>query len=244
MLYFQKIKEQLHMSQNLNCLIVDDDPMSVKIIEKFVGQTDFLTLVTSCTDAFEASAVLKREKIDLIFLDVEMPEMTGIELIESLQHKPQIVLITSKEDYAVDAFYHEVTDYIVKPPSYPRFLKAANRALSNLEERSVVDVKQDSLFVKVDSQLVSIKMDSINMVEARADYVTIHTDNKRYTVYSTMKGIEAKLPPEDFLRVHRSFIVNKNRIDTIEDNTLVMGQKLIPVGVTYRERFMKKLNLL
>ena len=232
------------MAKNLNCLIVDDDPMSVKIIEKFVGQTDFLSHIGSCNSAVEASSLLKNEKIDLIILDVEMPEMTGIELLESLQHQPQVIFITSKEEYAVTAFKHNVTDYIVKPPVYARFLSAANRALDNLKERAEVDVKQDNLFVKVDSQLISIKIDTIKLVEARADYVTIHTDSKRYTVYSTMKGIEAKLPTEDFIRVHRSFIINKNRIDTIEDNTLVLGQKLIPIGVTYRERFMKRLNLL
>ena len=228
----------------LNCIAVDDDPMTLKIVESFIEQTDFLKHLKSCQSAVEASNVLKEEKVDLVFLDVEMPQMTGLEFIESLENAPQIILITSKEKYAVDAFEYAVTDYIVKPVQYPRFLKAANRALEISKRVEEVEVRKDTLFVKVNSRLISIKIPEIDYIEAKADYVTIHTEHGRYTVYSTMKGIVKKLPPNDFLRVHRSFIINTNKIDSIEDNTLVIGKKLIPVGITYKEKLLKNLNLL
>ena len=229
----------------LNCLIVDDDPMNLKIIESFVDQTDFLKKVGTCSDAIAASNLLKNEKVDLLFLDVEMPQMSGLELIESLQEKPLVVLITSKEKYAVDAFDLEVTDYVVKPVTYPRFLKAANRALEQFKkpDDSIEAKDPSSLFVKVDSRFVNIEFKDIKLVEAREDYVTIHTDQKRYTIYSTMKKLEKKLP-ENFMRVHRSYIVNLTRVEAIEDNLLVIEKHLIPVGGTYRERLMTRLNML
>lgn len=229
----------------LKCLIVDDDPMNLKIIESFVDQTDFLAKVGTCSDAIAASNLLKNEKVDLIFLDVEMPQMSGLELIESLQEKPLVVLITSKEKYAVDAFDLEVTDYVVKPVTYPRFLKAANRALEQAKKpaESPENNNPESLFVKVDSRFINIDFKDIKLVEAREDYVTIHTDQKRYTIYSTMKKLEKKLP-ENFMRVHRSYIVNLNRVEAIEDNLLAIEKHLIPVGGTYRERLMTRLNML
>lgn len=228
----------------LNCLIVDDDPMNLKIIESFVDQTDFLNKIDTCADAIEASNVLKTKKVDLIFLDVEMPQMSGLELIESLQEKPLVVMITSKEKYAVDAFDLEVTDYVVKPVTYPRFLKAANRALEQFKRPAEAQEKKpESLFVKVDSRFINIEFKDIKLVEAREDYVTIHTDQKRYTIYSTMKKLETKLP-DNFMRVHRSYIVNLNRVEAMEDNLLAIEKNLIPVGGTYREKLLSRLNML
>ena len=228
---------------NIQCIIVDDDPMMVRVLESFVEKTDFLDLVATCSNPLEATPVLQENDIDLLLLDVEMPEMTGIEWLETLRKKPQVILITSKDQYAVAAFEHDVVDYIVKPPQYPRFLKAVTKALENLTQTDDGKPK-NQLFVKVDSRLVKIEMSDILFVEAKADYVTIHTPEKRYTVYSTMKGIVGKLSQDDFIRVHRSYIINRNKIDSIEDNTLVIGEKLTPVGVTYKERLMDRLNLL
>ena len=228
----------------MNVIIVDDDPLMVKLLESYVAKTDFLSLVGTCKNAIEASNLLKKERVDLIFLDVEMPHMTGIEFLKSLQQRPQIVLITSNEGYAVEAFNLDVVDYIVKPAEYARFLKAANKAIENLGAIEKPKTDSDTLFIKAESGLVALKISEIVFVEARADYVTIHTATKRYTVYSTMKGIESKLPPQDFIRAHRSYIINMRKIDAIEDNTLVLGQKLIPLGVTYKDKVMSNLNLL
>ena len=228
----------------MNSIIVDDDPLMLKLVEGLIAKAGTIEHLKSFSNPREAQEFIRNEKVDLIFLDVEMPEMSGIDLIQSLQYKPQVILITSKESYAVDAFKLEVTDYLVKPPTFERFMKACKRAEENLAERGKFEVSKDKLFIKVDSHLVGINIDEITMVEAMADYVGIFAGEKKYVVYSTMKGIESKLPPSVFVRVHRSYIVNINRINSIEDGTLTIGQKLIPVGVTYKEKLMNTLNLL
>jgi two-component system LytT family response regulator len=229
---------------NMRCLIVDDDPMTLKIMENLVKRTDDLECVATCTNAIDASNVLRKEQVDLLFLDVEMPEMTGLELVESLAHKPRIVLVTSKEKYAVSAFDLDVTDYIVKPVDYPRFLKAVNKVAAQMKQETEAGADPEKLFIKVDSQLVGLQLDDILMVEAMADYVRIFTKARRYTVYSSMKGMARKLPEERFMRVHRSYIVNLKHIDSIEDNTLGVAGNLVPVGVTYQKSLMSRLKLL
>ncbi|MEM7036564.1 MAG: LytTR family DNA-binding domain-containing protein [Bacteroidota bacterium] len=230
------------MSQKVTCIIVDDDAMTLKIMENFVEKTEGLECIATCKDGVEASNVLKKQTADVVFLDVEMPQMTGLELIQTLNVKPRIVLVTSKEKYAVPAFDLDVTDYIVKPVDYARFLKAVNKVMDTVPEQSEDD--PEKLFVKVDSQLVGLNIDDIVMVEAMADYVRIYAGEKRYTVYSSMKGIANKLPPNKFMRVHRSYICNLKRIDSIEDNTLVVAGNLVPVGVTYQKHLMSRLNTL
>lgn len=192
------------MPTKINCLIVDDDPMMQKLLSQFVEQTEHLQLQNTCGSAEEAGVVLKDTEVDLIFLDIEMPGMNGIEFIESLHQKPQIILITTKPEYAVDAYENDVVDYIIKPPEYPRFMKAVNKVSERFKSDDEMSMQKDKLFVKVDSQLVSIPVDDIRLIEAKADYVTIHTSERRLTVYSTMKGIERKLPTSKFIRVHRS----------------------------------------
>lgn len=241
----KKIKLKAEKMDSLRCIIVDDDAMTLKIMENFVGKTDDLHCVATCQNAIEAANVLKREKVDLVFLDVEMPQMTGLELIETLQHKPQIVLVTSKEKYAVPAFDLDVTDYIVKPIDYPRFLKAVNKVAGQVQDDSdSVREEGGKLFVKVDSQLIGLEVAAITMVEAMADYVRIYAGEKRYIVYSSMKGIAKKLPEKRFMRVHRSYIVNLDKINAMEDNTLVLGDNLVPVGVTYQKDLLGRLNTL
>lgn len=235
---------EINQQMKMNCIIVDDDSIMIKLLESLVQKVGFFHLQKTFTNPIEAQEFIQSEKVDLIFLDVEMPGMTGLDIIKSLQYNPQVILVTAKENYAVDAFNLQVTDFLVKPPTYDRFLQACNRAKENLEERGKIELSQDKLFIKVDSHLAGVPIADIIYVEAMADYVGIHTKEKRYVVYSTMKGIEAKLPSNHFSRVHRSFIVNIGEIKTIEDNTLSVGDKLIPVGVTYKEKLLSSLNLL
>jgi DNA-binding LytR/AlgR family response regulator len=228
----------------IRCAIVDDEEMSRKNIEQLVKRVSDLKLVAVCEDAVEASNVLRKEQVDLVFLDVEMPEMTGIELIKSLKHKPEIVLVTSKENYAVEAFEYDVADYIVKPATYERFLKAYDRVVARLKSDEEQSVNDDAVFVKVDTQLVKVKTSDILWVEAFGDYVNIFTDSDRYIVHSTMKGMENKLSPEYFIRVHRSYIVRLEKIKAIEETIIIIGKKLIPIGDSYRSSLMKRLNML
>lgn len=234
------------MSDILRCMIVDDDSISRKVLESFISKTDSLELVRSIDSPLEAANLLRKEKVDLLFLDVEMPEMTGLELIQTLHdQRPEVVLVSAKEKYALDAFEFDVTDYLVKPVTQVRFLKAVNKVKDNLRSSaSPINLEKDQLFIKVDQRLLNLSLKEIQYIEALADYVTIHTDQGKYTVYSTMKGIESRLPGNDFLRVHRSFIVNKHKIQSIEDNLLTIGTKVIPIGVTYRDKLMANLNLL
>ncbi len=233
------------MARQLKCIVVDDDVMTRRIIEGLIDRTEGLDRVGSFADAIAASNFLSNEHVDLIFLDVEMPEMTGLEFLASLSRKPSIVLISSQEKYAAPAFDLDVTDFIVKPVDYARFLKAVNRVKEQEEQVELAkEVIPGRLYVKVDNYLVGLEISQIVLVEAMADYVRIYSGDKRYTVYSSMKGISSKLPDAEFMRVHRSYIVNLNRIDRIEDNTLSVGGNVVPVGVTYQKEMMARLNIL
>lgn len=227
----------------MRCAIVDDDDLSIRLITEYINQTDDLNLVGTFSSAIKASNALSRESVDLIFLDVEMPDMTGLELIKSLDKKPQIILITSKKDYAIEAFEYQVADYLLKPISYSRFLKAANKAreLFEVKQKSASTPKQ--LYIKEDSVLVNVSLNDIVWIEALGDYVTIHLTDKKHTVLTTMKSMDSKLPAEEFMRVHRSFIVRVDKINNLDGNMLVVGKKLIPIGKSYRKTLMDRLNI-
>jgi DNA-binding LytR/AlgR family response regulator len=227
----------------MNCLIVDDEEISRRILERFVSQTDSLQLKGSCENAIDAVKILKSETIDLLFLDIEMPEMTGIELIETLNDSPQIIFVTAKENYAVEAFEHNVTDYLLKPITYARFLKSVDKAFEMFNQR-VDDSVPGYIFVKVDSRLLRLNLADINFVEAQGDYIQLHTTTGKHLIYSTMKHIEAKLPKKDFARVHRSFIVRIDRIADITENNLMIDKNIIPIGAMYKNELLKKLNIL
>lgn len=228
----------------MTCIIVDDDSASLEILSRFVKQVNFLNLVGTYSDSLAASHILHTEQIDILFLDVEMPKMTGIELIRSLQRMPQVILITNHDRYAVEAFDYDIADYIIKPATLPRFLKAVNRAQKNLKELQLPDNNKNNFFVKVDSVLVKIRYGDILWVEALGDYMSITTVSKTYTVHSTLTDIENKLPANEFVRVHRSFIVRLDRITSIHDFILSIDQKNIPIGKSYKEKFMPLINLM
>ena len=228
----------------MNCLIGDDDELSRRTIEHFIRETSFLTLEQSCASAIEAMSVLtKTNNIQLIFLDIEMPIMNGMELLQSFDTHPQIILMTSHKDYALEAFEYNVTDYLLKPVTYSRYLKAVKKAAEKDRENSVVAAPStEDIFIKVDSSLIKLSLKDILWIEAMGDYVSINTAEKRYMVYSTMKRIEEKLP-EIFMRVHRSYIVNLNRINNIDDYFITINKKILSVSRNYKEALMQRLNL-
>jgi DNA-binding LytR/AlgR family response regulator len=233
----------------MNCIIIDDDEMSRRVVEEFVSRTDFLNLTNSFTNAVEAINYLKEgEDVHLIFLDIEMPEMSGIDFLNSLTHPPQVVIISSKEKYAIQAFDYSVTDYLLKPITYARFFKAASKAYEIFNKgRSAADVEKE-IFIKKNSSLVRIKYNDILWVEALENYVVINTTTEKFTIHFTMKSIENQLPTIKFKRVHRSFIVNVSRITSIEDNSVVIKmndtKKVIPIGKSYREKLLSEINLM
>jgi DNA-binding LytR/AlgR family response regulator len=231
----------------MNCIIIDDDIMSRRVIEEFVTRTEQLILLNSYENAVDAiNAFNTGEDIDLIFLDIEMPEMSGIDFLETLQNPPQIIIVSSKEKYALDAFNYDVTDYLLKPVTYSRFFKAINKA--NVRFKNKVDTKENEIFIKKNSALVRLKYDEILWVEALENYVIFTTYSDKYTIHFTMKAIEQKLPSNMFTRVHRSFIVNTHSINLIEDNAIVIttkeGNKTIPIGKSYKDKLMGDINLM
>ncbi|MFD2787451.1 LytR/AlgR family response regulator transcription factor [Hymenobacter rubripertinctus] len=230
----------------LRCLVVDDDALALQIVENCIGNTPFLAHAASCESAIAAAEILRQQPIDLLFLDVEMPLMSGLDLLRTLQHPPLVILITSSKSYAVEAFEHDVLDYVVKPISYARFLQAAQKALevagSRAETAEPAPADAAFTFVKVDSKLVKVQFEDVQYVEALGDYVHIVTGQSKLIVYSTMRAVEEKFPQALFVRVHRSFIVNLKRVQSIEDNTIVFDKKHIPIGQTYQKEVFQRLN--
>jgi DNA-binding LytR/AlgR family response regulator len=232
----------------MKCIIIDDDELSCRLLEDFVKRTSFLELVQSFTNAVDAINFIKDGNVvNLIFLDIEMPEMTGIDFLNTITHPPQIVIVSSMEKYALEAFEYSVTDYLLKPITYARFFKAANKALENYD-RNQQGSDDKEIFIKKSNSLVKIKYSDILWVEALENYVVINTRNDKFTIHFTMKAIENQLPNSLFKRVHRSFIVNIREIFSIEDNSIMIkmadGKRTVPIGKSYRDKLLKEINLM
>jgi two-component system LytT family response regulator len=232
----------------MNCLIVDDDKLARTVLKKLISQVDFLTLKAECDNPLDAFNYLKKEDVDLIFLDVEMPGMTGIELIKNLEKRPIIILISVKTDYAVEAFELNVADYITKPVTMSRFLVAVSRAKelfeANDHKLDMNEKGKDYIFVRSNSVLTKIRINDIKYIQALGDYVNIFTGEKRYTVHITLRGIEEKLPPDKFYRLHRSYIVALDQVDVVEEGTAYIEKHPLPIGEQFKKSLLKKLNLI
>lgn len=235
----------------MRCLVVDDDAMARAVLEHFIAQHASLELAGSCENAVDAVNLLQQQAVDVMFLDVEMPSMTGLELVQSLTHTPQVILVTAKQEYALEAFEIEVTDYLLKPVSYPRFLKAIQRVERQLHlERQQAERPDDPtaparfVFIRSEGKLIRLNLEMIQWIEAQGDYVLIHATSKRYLVHATMKGLLDKLPAADFARVHRSYIVRIDQINDIADTTLVIDRKVIPLGSAYKEELLQRLRMI
>jgi len=233
----------------MNCVVIDDDKLSRKIVEEFILKTEGLQLKHTFSDAVDAINTLSIEDdIHLIFLDIEMPEMTGLDFMSSLQISPQVIIVSGKDKYALNAFEYDVTDYLLKPITYPRFFKAVDKATSRFEKNKANLLGKDEIFIKKNSTLVRLKYEDILWVEALENYVIFNTFKDKYTIHFTMKAIEQKLPGQNFTRVHRSYIVNTSCIDIIEDNSVIVrtadGNKAIPIGKSYKEKLMNDINLI
>ena len=225
----------------IHCLVVDDETISRKFLEHFIGELDFLELSGSCSTAGEAESILRTFPIDLIFLDVEMPEKSGLQFMDEMTEKPLVILVTSQEKYAAKAFEYEVIDYLVKPINFTRFEKAVKKALRILEHPDS-SPKEKMLFLKTSQKILKLDLDEITYIEAKGDYIQIHTADKKHTIYSTMSDILKKLPANSFSRIHRSFIVNDQAVNRIEKTTVFIGPSELPIGISYRKKFLAKIN--
>lgn len=230
----------------MNCIIVEDSEVARLDFENKVSQVSFLKLVGSCQSAIEASNIIMNMQVDLIILDVMMPEMDGLQFMKALdKERPQIILVSSDKKYALDAFEYDVTDFLVKPVSIERFFKAISKAKKKYDEGSgISSYDNTNIFIKVNSLLVKVDPKEILYVEALSDYVTIHTAKTKHTVLSTMKAMETALPEKYFFRAHNSYIIRLDKITSIEDNCMVIGDKLIPISRSKMKDLMQKLKLL
>lgn len=233
----------------INSIIIDDDELARVIIENYCSKLDYLNIQSTFDNALDAIDFINNNTVDLVFLDIHMPELSGFDFIDSLNNPPNIILTTSDENFALNAFeYKCIIDYLVKPVKLPRFIKAVTKLdikkkeLSNGEER--IEEEKSELFVNIDRRLVKILIPDIYLIEAKGDYINIKTEYKNHIVHTTMKKIEEKLPDELFLKIHRSYIINLKQIIDIEDNSVLIKKEVIPVSRSNRPELMKRLNLL
>lgn len=232
----------------LNCWIVDDEPLALDLLDSYVQKTPFLNLTGRYSSAIQAMNKMPNERIDVIFLDIQMPEVNGMEFARFLDKNTRIVFTTAFSEYALDGYKVNALDYLLKPFSYSEFLSASKRALEWFEMKTASEEKGESeisgIFVRSDYKLVHVLFDDILLIEGLKDYIKIFTgkDPKPILTLMSMKSMEDELPAARFIRVHRSFIVNCDKIVRVEKNRIIIGKHEIPIGETYRKAFMEEIN--
>jgi len=231
----------------LKCIAVDDEPLALKLVQTFIEQTPFLELIASCDNAVEALTLIREKQPDLVFLDINMPNLTGMELARLLQEQPgplpKIVFTTAYNHYAIEGYRVNAVDYLLKPFSYEEFLRAANKVLQITEDASnhfqTITADDEFIFLKVEYQWVRISLKDISYIESLKDYVKVHLDDSQKAVLSliSLKALEEKLPSSKFMRVHRSYIVSLDKISAISKNSIFIDKAEITVGEQYKETF-------
>lgn len=227
----------------LKCLAIDDEPLARKKMAAYIEKTPFLELVDICESALEALNIIQNQEIDLLFLDINMPDFNGMDFAKSLDKAPGIIFTTAYSEYAIEGYKVDAIDYLLKPIDYPDFLKSANKAHHNLSKKSPaseeLSLKEDFLFIKSEHKIIKINLQDITYMESMREYVRIHLQHSSpLMTLISMKKLQESIPSDTFMRVHRSFIVNLNSINTIERNRIVFNEKTyIPVSEQYREAF-------
>lgn len=230
------------------CLIVDDEPIAREIIQTYCGHLEQLTVVASCGNALDAKAILQQQKVDILFLDINMPVIDGISFLKTLKSQPQVIFTTAYKEYALDAFDLAACDYLLKPFSSDRFIVAVDKAIEKLQLHTGVvevtaDVKNENyIFIKTDGKIFKLQHDELLYAEARGNNIRIVTTQHVLLPSMTFSRFEELLPGSLFLRVHRSFIINKSKIDHIEGNRVFINNTEIPIGSNYKEQFLKELG--
>ena len=230
------------------CLIVDDEPIARNIIETYCTHLPYLNVVGSCGNAIEAKLVLQKENVHIVFLDINMPVMDGISFLKTMKNPPQIIFTTAYKEYAVDAFDLAACDYLLKPFSFDRFVVAIDKAVerllpASLPQEQMISKTDEFIFVKTDGKIFKILFNDLLYAEASGNYTKLVTRSQTYLPALTFSGVEELLPPSRFIRVHRSFIINKSGISHIEGNRVYVGKVEIPIGSNYKEAFLKSIGL-
>jgi len=223
-----------------SCLIVDDEPLSRDVLKKYIAEVQDLELLAECRNAAEASYQLNNNSIDILFLDINMPGLSGISFARSLTSAPLIVFTTAYSEYAVEGFEIDATDYLVKPYSFERFLKAVNRAFERLQENPKDKSSIAKVLVKADKKLYALPFVEILFLEGQGDYIRIFTGQQKLVVHDTIKNFLSSLPKKDFMRIHKSFVVNLKRIEYLEGNQVRIGEHTLPVSPYHREELLTR----
>jgi DNA-binding LytR/AlgR family response regulator len=233
----------------LKCMIIDDEPLAIQLLANHISKISFLELASTFTNPMEGLISFNSAPVNLIFLDIQMPQLTGIQFMKLLQNRAQVIITSAYEQYAIDGFEHNVTDYLLKPISFDRFYKAVEKAYNLTNPAHQLESNQNIypatggyIFVKVETKMVRVELDDILFIEGLKNYVSIFTRTKRIVALQVMKQLEEILPPDRFLRVHKSYIVAVDKINSVERQEIYINDKIIPIGITYQEPFFKMLN--
>ncbi len=230
----------------INCIIIDDEPLARKGLKEYIADTEFLNLAGEFDNPLKATELISRGEVQLLFLDIQMPKITGLDFFKTLQHAPPVIFTTAYPQYALEGFEVNALDYLVKPISFERFLKAVLKAKEYYEVREK-NVSEETLssakyfFIKADNKLVKLEYEEVLFVEALQNYVTIHTKDKKYITYLTFKSVEDYLPADKFIKTHKSYIVAASKIDSIEGNDIRVGQHHVPISRNLKDEVMERL---
>ncbi len=233
----------------MKCVILDDEPLAVDLLTSYINETDNLQLAFASTNAFEAIQYIQKNDVDIVFLDMQMPELTGIQVLKIIGVGYKVIFTTAYIDYALDGYEFNITDYLLKPISFERFTKAIEKINQNniVSKESKhgnhgIGSNDDFIFIKSDSKMIKINLRNILFIEGLKDYLSIQTDNEKLITLQNLKTFEQYLNQQHFMRVHKSFIVALNKIDTLERNRIFIGEYVVPIGDTYRDAFLKRIE--
>src|SRR5678815_2189832 len=233
----------------LKCMVIDDEPLAIQLLANHISKVPFLELASTSNNPMEGLISFNSNPVDLIFLDIQMPQLTGIQFMKLLQNRAQVIISSAYEQYAIEGFEYNVTDYLVKPISFERFYKAVEKAYNLKNPTHKLESKQDLypatggyIFVKVETKMVRVELDDILFIEGLKNYVSIFTKTQRIVTLQVMKQLEEILPANRFVRVHKSYIVALDKINSIERQEIYIKDRIIPIGITYQEQFFKLLE--
>ena len=238
----------------IRCIIVDDEPLAVALLADYVSKTPGLQTVLRTTHVLEALQAVQEDKADLLFLDIQMPELTGIQFMKIIRKKCKVILTTAYTQYALESYEHDVVDYLLKPVTLDRFIISVQKAKDRIQPpapspadnpfKTSTPARQDHIFIKTEYRIQRVSLSDISYIEALRDYVAIHTGPGKILSLESMRHMEEVLPDDQFIRIHKSYIVNRNKIDYLERSRVVIGKEYLPVGYTYKEKVKVKLGLL
>jgi DNA-binding LytR/AlgR family response regulator len=231
------------MTSAIQCAIIEDEPLAQNILKKYIGDHPALELMAICNNAEEAQKILLRRDVELLFLDINLPKLSGISFLKTLPHQPLVIFTTAYPEYAVEGFELDAIDYLLKPFSFERFLKAANKAVQQINKKGMAEQATPSfIFLKADKKVHKVNLDDILYIEAAGDYIKINTESGQYIVNDTLKSLQDELPLFQFIRVHKSYIISRNKIKFFEGNYVKVGNADIPIGNSYKEEISTRLK--